>query len=776
MKKIFMCWKRFLKAIIKKPHGERLFFLPVIMLQLFISANNSIFAQYEYNNQFNIPSAQVWSFLRYGNTPQYLYNGTVRQDIPVYTYQDPDFTIPVSLSYASNGYMANVQASEVGLGWFINVGGSIVRQVREIPDENDWGTCDEFRYGYYSYHMLPSPPNAGGTIWERGESHYKHMDIVDANAQWRSFLFSHFFQDPTKGYGFYNYDLEKNVAAETLPDIFTFNFMGHNGKFMMGPQQKVYVYATNEPHGEYTIDLTNLRKSDNQNNSSKIVIKTADGYSYIFGGADNFYNIDSTVSDEQELIDWGNGSTCFIGYDTQYHWPLTRIIAPNGRTVTFEYELYSSANIKFEGSSGYSGIGILDGNGTIIGDGQYYHGYYCPIHRSTNVCCIKSIHVNNDKKIEFTYNQNRKKEKGYARIQGLIELSTPPRLEKISIQSNNVVYKEAVLTHVYAPSTGNEVMFLKSVDITGDGKYQMEYYNVNTGTDAGTVKPFPYHGTCGVDHWGYYNNKNEYNYPFFPCFIYTESQFVEYHQPDSTGAILGMLKKITYPTKGYSLFEYEKQKYCWSAENNLSNPFFPLKTSVPTRIGGGLRLKKITDYASTNSYSSRTYEYGDGFIRFFPKYSIEYNYAFTVHGRNLYHTRLPDPISLYETVLPVYRNLIVDDEMYQIDIRTHRIGSILPNLFLYDQATHFYHTVKEIYSDNSFCVNEYSFYEEEDQQNNYKYYELGSNGEWPYPDTNCECTWTSASSPCAVSSCIHKLHRKYTSLAIFDGKLICKTL
>jgi hypothetical protein len=64
----------------------------------------------------------------------------------------------------------------------------------------------------------------------------------------------------------------------------------------------------------------------------------------------------------------------------------------------------------------------------------------------------------------------------------------------------------------------------------------------------------------------------------------------------------GVLKKITYPTGGYTEFEFETNKYSEGGES---------------KYAGGLRVKKITTRASANDSSlTKTYKYGfngDGF-------------------------------------------------------------------------------------------------------------------------------------------------------------------
>lgn len=108
----------------------------------------------EVPGEIQIYSPQAWDFMKYGNSEMKLYTGTINLDIPVYTYQDYDFTLPLSLKYASNGFMPNKIAGYVGMGWFLNIGGVITRKVNGIPDEASsvsYGDMENrlwYEYGY----------------------------------------------------------------------------------------------------------------------------------------------------------------------------------------------------------------------------------------------------------------------------------------------------------------------------------------------------------------------------------------------------------------------------------------------------------------------------------------------------------------------------------------------------------------------------------------------------------------------------------------------------
>lgn len=106
----------------------------------------SSFAQTDLNKQIpgqiNLLSPQTYEFMQYGNTPVSLFTGRVDINVPVYTYKDNDFEIPIQLSYNSSGFIPNQREGIVGLNWFLNVGGAITRKVNGVPDDkqgfDDW--------------------------------------------------------------------------------------------------------------------------------------------------------------------------------------------------------------------------------------------------------------------------------------------------------------------------------------------------------------------------------------------------------------------------------------------------------------------------------------------------------------------------------------------------------------------------------------------------------------------------------------------------------------
>ena len=93
-------------------------------------------AQLSLVNEPDKPSAQASEMTKYGKMDPQLYTGRLSLNVPVYLYRDADFSIPVSLSYNYNGFVVNKQPGVAGLGWKLECGGYITREVYGIPDES----------------------------------------------------------------------------------------------------------------------------------------------------------------------------------------------------------------------------------------------------------------------------------------------------------------------------------------------------------------------------------------------------------------------------------------------------------------------------------------------------------------------------------------------------------------------------------------------------------------------------------------------------------------
>ncbi len=163
-----------------------------------------------------------------------------------------------------------------------------------------------------------------------------------------------------------------------------------------------------------------------------------------------------------------------------------------------------------------------------------------------------------------------------------------------------------------------ESLFLKEVDISGEGIYKFEY------------DPQRFEGMLDryrQDWWGFYNGKEpllktdyqclspylELNatYNNYPIGTYTEKGMAGHadRSVDETAMQAGILKKIIYPTGGFSAFEYETHRFPATKVNVGTNLLG--NTNPALDKGGGLRVRKICTYSGEDDPRPhvRTYQY-----------------------------------------------------------------------------------------------------------------------------------------------------------------------
>ena len=245
-------------------------------------------AQQVDTNPVELPSTTVWQQMKFNNVAgASLYTGTMRLSVPVYTYHDADFDIPISLDYSTNGFRPNVMTSRVGHEWGLGLGGAVSRIVRGLPDEHRSAGL----FGFQELHNLSSL-----TSVDQIDGFVTEFDDLSIAA-----TSPHIYYAPAGfGQGGDHYDME--------PDIFQFNFLGHSGKFMLGYGGAIHVFDTDTRSSEYRIEVPAY-------NLDQIVIVSGDGTRYTFGS--------------------GNARE-FAG-DVTTAWKLSRIDTPSGRSVVFRY-------------------------------------------------------------------------------------------------------------------------------------------------------------------------------------------------------------------------------------------------------------------------------------------------------------------------------------------------------------------------------------------------------------------------------------------------------
>ncbi|MDD4657374.1 MAG: hypothetical protein PHR40_08595 [Bacteroidales bacterium] len=555
----------------------------------------SIVAQsnFRYEAELITPSTDSWNMIKYGSVGASLYTGTANVSIPFYTYNDKDFTIPISFDYASNGHMPNKKAGILGPDWSLNVGGTISVEINGIPD--------------YSVNINGNP----------GFFYLSKNESIQSKDVSKLFRFVNLDYSITTGmhspYILYCPDGFPNTPGtkyDSEPDLYNFNFMGYSGSFHRGYGDTTYVYNTNTNNQDFRIQFAE--------DFSCILITTADGYKYEF--STSILNSDFVEEADRKL---------------RVAWKLSKIVAPNGRAATFHYSSYSNSNCQPYSIDVTGQLTQLDFGGNHIQDigRQWEHNIMDMV--KTNMI-LDSITIVDGPTIEFNYTQlsvDNSDEFAPISFPSIPTIKESHRLIGVSVVSpSNTLLKECSLSYKN-DNTGKSINYLASANITGEGVFQMDYYNWNNSS-----YPFPGNGTLSVDHWGYYNGKNNDNsfgVPFLKLGYINNGSLVitsNARDADASFAKTGMLKKITYPTGGYSLLDYEAHDY--SVAFKRQNVYTMISESG---VCGGLRVKSISNYNSDGViYDSRSFEYtngtnSSGILLHFPVYYVEYS-AYTVGG------------------------------------------------------------------------------------------------------------------------------------------------
>src|SRR5690349_7631474 len=105
---------------------------------VFLSWGNKGFSQQATNqdpskNFFNVKmpkTPESGGFDKYGYAQVNEFTGASNISIPIYTLKSRFLEAPITLSYQATGIRVNQEASWVGLGWDLNVGGRITVETR----------------------------------------------------------------------------------------------------------------------------------------------------------------------------------------------------------------------------------------------------------------------------------------------------------------------------------------------------------------------------------------------------------------------------------------------------------------------------------------------------------------------------------------------------------------------------------------------------------------------------------------------------------------------
>ncbi len=110
--------------------------LLMIMCVHKLSAQEAFNFETSLSQSIKIPnSPEASAFIKYGDIPVNLYTGSPTISVPIYQIQGKQLSVPITMSYDASGIKVNQLASWVGLGWNLNYGGVVTRQVNGLADQ-----------------------------------------------------------------------------------------------------------------------------------------------------------------------------------------------------------------------------------------------------------------------------------------------------------------------------------------------------------------------------------------------------------------------------------------------------------------------------------------------------------------------------------------------------------------------------------------------------------------------------------------------------------------
>ena len=479
------------------------------------------------------PSPTAEALGRYAETPVNQYTGVPDISIPLWQIQEGDIKVPISLSYHGGGVKVEESASWVGLGWSLNAGGVITRSVRGLPDER--GYFVNANLGGSPANQLPSQ-----LIDPGDNASVANLCQIENAASFANTV--------------------ATGGGDSEPDIYFFNFNGITGKFIR-----------DQNGTPYTIPYQKLIIQQQGDQSWTII--TQDGMKYTFA----VMELTQPVRLSYAVYGGATGDNTNASVPYVSSWYLSKIESPSGRTVTFSYtaESYTVTT----GESQYLSINLTTASSgpyypTVTGQQLLTSGYR-----------LSSISYSNGT-VSFNANTART---------DISSAANPNLLSNISISNNNGVIKQWLLNTSYFTSNDQLQSFLtrrlklnsvQECDASGSlcKPPYLFYYD--------STYPLPSRISTSQDHWGYYNGANNVDVQGNPTLIpniqlsevatITEQAFeydggaaipnfsAQYNQPTRSiqyqgasrepnfdYAASGLLEQISYPTGGFTRFQYE---------------------------------------------------------------------------------------------------------------------------------------------------------------------------------------------------------------------------
>lgn len=596
----------------------------------------SLYSQQPTGKNMTVLSPNAESFKVYGDIPVSLYTGIPQIKIPLYDIQTDYVHLDISLNYHAAGFKADVRPSWVGLGWNLNAGGVITRTIKYLPDENNSlvGTvqCSSPGFGIGFYHSFK--------VLDKNDW-YKKVDPNSINPDFNVF----------------------NYIVDREPDIFSFNFLGYSGRFYLNHIGKWIVQCDIPLKVEFNPSDIKSDIAHATPHFTKFTLIDDKGVRYVFGG-------ENAIEYTASML------PCQFNYKDAWlaqSWHLKEIIPPLGERITYSYERGPYQSVFSCVSPGKILFGVTP--------------HDCVL---TNVAAtiVSPVYLNSidipSKELILSFITSRSNDltyfnKTYANLFYYENGGTPPfgflgfhptlgipyfdrnsgdkykaenpgyntydsrfiwlKLDEIRAtytNSSDKQMRKAIFQYFENSATRlklykTSIQYANSADNEG---YEFEY---NHSLPYTVQEAEPEYLSEYGDNWGFSNMK----------YLWKESD--KNNSPKQLlpeRAKLGILSKITYPTKGCTMFFFENNDYgAYITQNGFSSSVMPISNTNTA----GLRVSRIASVDGNGNYTMKEYDYKDknserssGILHAIPTYFTNYGHIFDNSGAHVTYSAVTE--------------------------------------------------------------------------------------------------------------------------------------
>lgn len=534
---------------------KKLFVMLSVAVNCVLTANIAFCQNLANSNNFDLkkilPTSPEAAMLgRFGDIPISYYTGTADVSVPMYSFKVGTAEIPIVLRYHGSGIKVDDEATNAGLGWSLEPGGSIIKIINGAEDPVDGDPLpfrDATGYAFLKSHRI--------------EGVYSERPVLD--------LWPCRTTHSGDSFDLFNF-LEMN---EGQPDMFQYSFGNYSGKFFIHPET-------------HEIVLTDKR-TDIQ-------------FSHIAGGGWIAKTLDGTTF-TFNVREWATS-----GYMTETAsetFKLKKIESPNGKIITFDYVsgFYRSASYNETYHSEYP-LNGGQGEYSIMPNTSY------PMHYTQTLKRITGDHVIVDFNLEDREDLDVANGDGIAGMKRIVsvDIKDAQTLQRRkSFVLSHSYFGSSIVGGSFKPnpnpnSPDGKRLKLLSVQEIGYTNDIQQSANPPYLFSYDESLQLPLKSSFARDFWGYYNGKeNSKMIPDLSFFYYSGDPDYSYiaqddinaiwghngsytsigtaspntfssiinnlqganRAPDSTKMRVASLKSITYPTGGSTEFFYQPNSF-----------------------------------------------------------------------------------------------------------------------------------------------------------------------------------------------------------------------